>query len=108
MSEAIPTTDRRIEPGASPERSAYQFPDHPVSWFLFGEARELLRGPVTKTLLGRKLVAYRTGSGRVAVMDAACSHLGADLGLGCVVGENIQCPYHHWEYGPDGRCTRIP
>jgi phenylpropionate dioxygenase-like ring-hydroxylating dioxygenase large terminal subunit len=25
-----------------------------------------------------------------------------------VVGESIQCPFHQWEYGPDGSCTRIP
>jgi phenylpropionate dioxygenase-like ring-hydroxylating dioxygenase large terminal subunit len=41
-------------------------------------------------------------------MDARCSHLGADLGRGRVIGESIQCPFHHWEYGASGRCTRIP
>jgi hypothetical protein len=25
-----------------------------------------------------------------------------------VIGEALQCPFHHWEYGPDGRCIRIP
>jgi hypothetical protein len=41
-------------------------------------------------------------------MDARCSHLGADLGNGTVVGECIRCPYHEWEYGPDGHCTHVP
>lgn len=59
-------------------------------------------------MLGRRLAALRTSSGRVAVLDARCSHLGADLGRGRVVGEALQCPFHHWEYGADGRCTRIP
>jgi hypothetical protein len=44
----------------------------------------------------------------VAVIDAVCSHLGADLGRGRVVGEAVRCPYHNWEYGTDGRCVRIP
>jgi hypothetical protein len=44
----------------------------------------------------------------MAVLDAHCSHLGADLGRGHVVGDCIQCPFHGWEYGVDGRCTRIP
>jgi phenylpropionate dioxygenase-like ring-hydroxylating dioxygenase large terminal subunit len=30
------------------------------------------------------------------------------LGRGRVVGGSIQCPFHHWEYGANGRCTRIP
>jgi phenylpropionate dioxygenase-like ring-hydroxylating dioxygenase large terminal subunit len=25
-----------------------------------------------------------------------------------VVGDCLRCPFHHWEYGPDGRCTHIP
>jgi nitrite reductase/ring-hydroxylating ferredoxin subunit len=59
-------------------------------------------------MLGRPLVAYRTAQGRAAVLSARCAHLGADLGRGRVVGDALQCPFHNWEYGPDGRCTRIP
>jgi nitrite reductase/ring-hydroxylating ferredoxin subunit len=86
---------------------AERFPDYPVSWYLFGRLRELRRGPVTKDLLGRKLVAFRTESGRVAVLDARCAHLGADLGCGRVMGETIACAFHGWRYGPDGACTQI-
>ena len=89
-----------------PARDA--FPAFPVSWYLFGNSDEVRRGPVSRALLGRRLVAYRTESGRVVVLDARCSHLGADLGKGRVVGEALQCPFHHWEYGPDGCCTHIP
>ncbi len=85
-----------------------KFPTWPASWYLFGTARELRKGPVSKRLLGRDLVAYRAESGRVAVMEARCAHLGADLGNGKVVGECLRCPFHEWEYGPDGRCTRVP
>jgi aminopyrrolnitrin oxygenase len=88
--------------------AACQFPAYPASWYLFGLARDLRRGPVSKTMLGRRLVAYRTASGRAIVMEASCAHLGADLGGGCVVGESIQCPFHGWRYGPEGRCNHIP
>jgi nitrite reductase/ring-hydroxylating ferredoxin subunit len=84
------------------------FPAHPASWYLFGDSRELRRGPVSRRLLGRLLVAFRTASGRLAVMDGHCAHLGADLGFGDVVGETIRCPFHHWRYGGDGICTAIP
>lgn len=84
------------------------FPAYPVSWYWFCRSEELRRRPLSREMLGRRVVAYRTASGRVAMLDGRCSHLGADLGRGCVVGEAIQCPFHHWEYGPDGRCQRIP
>jgi aminopyrrolnitrin oxygenase len=88
--------------------AADQFPAYPASWYLFGTARDLRRGPISKAMLGRRLVAYRTESGRVVVMEASCAHLGADLGGGCVVGDSIQCPFHGWRYGSDGRCNHIP
>ncbi|MBY0521963.1 MAG: Rieske 2Fe-2S domain-containing protein [Gemmataceae bacterium] len=87
---------------------AEAFPTYPVSWYLFGDARELRNGPVTKELLGRSIVGFRTATGRLGVMDARCSHLRANLGNGCVIGETIQCPYHHWRYGVTGRCVHIP
>jgi aminopyrrolnitrin oxygenase len=80
-------------------------PTYPASWFLFGRARDLRRGPVSRDLLGHRLVAFRTASGRPVVLDARCAHLGADLGEGCVVGEELQCAFHNWRYGPDGRCS---
>jgi nitrite reductase/ring-hydroxylating ferredoxin subunit len=87
--------------------AADQFPRFPVSWYLFGASRELRR-PVSRDLLGRRLVAFRTSEGKPVVLDARCSHLGCDLGKGQVRGERIQCPFHQWEYGADGRCEHIP
>jgi nitrite reductase/ring-hydroxylating ferredoxin subunit len=54
------------------------------------------------------LVAFRTDGGTVALMDAHCAHLGADLGHGHVSGETLQCPFHHWRYGCDGVCVSGP
>jgi nitrite reductase/ring-hydroxylating ferredoxin subunit len=84
------------------------FPAYPASWYLFCESKQLRHKPFSQRILGRQLVAYRKASGQVAVLDAHCAHLGADLGCGNVVGETIQCPFHHWRYGADGVCTSIP
>lgn len=88
--------------------AAERFPVWPASWYLFGASRELGKRPLSKQLLGRRLVAFRTASGKLALLDASCAHLGADLGRGRVLGEEIQCPFHNWQYGPDGNCVRIP
>jgi nitrite reductase/ring-hydroxylating ferredoxin subunit len=84
------------------------FPQWPASWYLFGSSQELARGPVSKTMLGRQIVAWRAASGAAAVMDAHCSHMGADLGCGRVDGDTIVCPYHNWSYQADGLCQRAP
>ncbi|HLX06366.1 MAG TPA: Rieske 2Fe-2S domain-containing protein [Thermoanaerobaculia bacterium] len=84
------------------------FAAYPASWYLFCESRQLRREPFSRNVLGRRLVAFRTAGGRVAVMDAHCAHLGADLGHGRVVGETIECPFHQWRYRPDGVCAAVP
>ncbi len=84
-----------------------QFAEYPASWYLFGASREIGKQPMPKRMLGRRLVAYRAGE-RCVVLDADCAHLGADLSRGRMVGDCLQCPFHHWEYGPDGHCQRIP
>jgi phenylpropionate dioxygenase-like ring-hydroxylating dioxygenase large terminal subunit len=81
------------------------FPSHPGTWYLFCRTDELRAKPISKTILQRRLVAYRTAVGHVSVLDANCAHLGADLGRGAVIGDEIQCPFHHWRYAPSGKCV---
>jgi phenylpropionate dioxygenase-like ring-hydroxylating dioxygenase large terminal subunit len=88
--------------------AADRFPAFPASWYLLGLSREFRKGPVSKTLFDRRLAAFRTDSGRLAVIDGHCCHLGADLGRGRVVDGALECPFHNWRFGPDGLCCHIP
>lgn len=84
------------------------FPLYPSSWYFFGPAAELANGPASRRMLGQDFVAFRSEDGRARVLDGRCSHMGADLGLGCVKNGNIQCPFHGWEFSVNGTCARIP
>lgn len=46
----------------------------------------------------------------MAIFDAYCPHLGANLGVGGTVhGDCIECPFHEWRFrASDGACTAIP
>lgn len=80
----------------------------PASWYRFGSLSGIAARPMSRELLGQRLVAFRSASGDVSVLDARCAHMHADLGSGCVVGESIECPFHHWRFGLDGICVDIP
>jgi phenylpropionate dioxygenase-like ring-hydroxylating dioxygenase large terminal subunit len=69
----------------------------------------LRRGQVREQLaFGVPLAVYRTERGEVRALQAVCAHMGANLGRGRVVGDRLQCPLHHLEYGPGGGCVHIP
>jgi phenylpropionate dioxygenase-like ring-hydroxylating dioxygenase large terminal subunit len=77
------------------------------SWYAVCKSDDLPRGAVIgRPFLDGRVVAYRGIDGVAQVLSAYCPHIGADLGLGTVVGNSLRCAFHHWEYGRDGRCER--
>ena len=87
----------------------FDFPACPQSWFHVCAVEDLRRGPVGVNLpQGASFVAYRTDTGQIVVASARCCHAGSNLAEGSVVGENIRCPLHGWEFGPNGICRNIP
>ena len=70
------------------------------SWFPVARSVDL-GAPQSATLLGHRLVVYRTSSGKATVQDARCQHRGGDLAQGKVHGETIACPYHGWRFAAE-------
>lgn len=99
---------------ASPEPPARDshfrgFKSAPASWYYLGSTVEIMRSPQRLELPdGQKFVGFHAPGGGFAVIDARCSHMGADLSLGCVRNGRLACPLHRWEYATDGTCEHIP
>jgi phenylpropionate dioxygenase-like ring-hydroxylating dioxygenase large terminal subunit len=75
------------------------------TWFPICLSQALPCGAVVGSeFLGGRVVAFRGSDGRAQVLSAYCVHLGADLSVGHVVGDTIQCRFHHWKFGADGYC----
>lgn len=80
-----------------------------AGWYLACFSDELAPKRALEIVIsGQKLVVFRMESGRVAVHDAYCAHMGASLACGAVAGESIQCPFHRWRYDATGACVEIP
>jgi phenylpropionate dioxygenase-like ring-hydroxylating dioxygenase large terminal subunit len=78
-------------------------------WWIPIAARVDLRAevPLAATRLGEPVVLWHDGAGVRAFTDR-CPHRGAQLSLGRVHGAALECPYHGWRFGGDGRCTAVP
>lgn len=97
---------RRITSSLEPRSHVLPVPN---GWYSIANSADLVPGDIVSIkLVDRDLVVYRGEDGGAHVLDAYCAHMGAHLGGGRVTGSCVQCPYHGWEYGADGRCARIP
>lgn len=105
---APPVTRRKPSLMLDPRQRRYPMTSCPTGWYALLRSEELDRGDV-KTLqcFSQDVVLFRDEHGTAHVLDPFCPHLGAHLGHGGrVSGTAIVCPYHHWEFGGDGRCVR--
>ena len=64
--------------------------------------------PVRIRLLGENLIAFRTTSGEVGLIQNACPHRGASLFFGRNEEEGLRCVYHGWKFDVAGQCTDMP
>jgi nitrite reductase/ring-hydroxylating ferredoxin subunit len=79
------------------------------SWYPVFRSGAIARGRArTAHVLNRKIAVFRGEDGMPRALDARCAHMGADLGVGRVVGNRLQCPLHRWEYEPDGIVCAAP
>ena len=93
---------RQIEAAAAPTRFAR-------GWHCLGLTSGFGDGePHAVHAFGEKLVVFRSGDGKINVLDGYCRHMGGDLSKGQVKGDEIACPFHDWRWGGDGRCKKVP
>ncbi len=98
---------------ATIQRTVPATSDLPVSphqtWYAVGLASEVpIGGVIGVPFAGGRLALFRRSDGSVAALSARCAHMGADLAAGEVVEDELRCMFHHFCYGTDGRCTKIP
>src|SRR4051794_17522499 len=64
--------------------------------------------PLRVKLLGEELIAYRTTSGAVGLMQNSCPHRGASMFFGRNEEEGLRCVYHGWKFDVTGACVDMP
>lgn len=77
-------------------------------WYVGGFSWELGDKPLARTLLGRHLVLFRTGSGAAGALEDRCCHRSLPLSCGTLEAGGIRCGYHGLLFSPAGKCLEIP
>src|SRR5271166_1489512 len=93
---------RAIEAQAPPDRYAR-------GWHCLGLAKPFRDGkPHAVHAFGTKLVVFADSAGALNVLDGYCRHMGGDLTMGSIKGDEVACPFHDWRWSGSGRCTQVP
>lgn len=77
-------------------------------WYVACQSRKLKRKPSKVRILGVPLVLFRDDSGKAHALLDRCPHRNVPLSLGEVVGDNLQCAYHGWQFDGEGICRVVP
>jgi phthalate 4,5-dioxygenase oxygenase subunit len=64
--------------------------------------------PLRVRLLGENLIAFRTASGELGMLEQTCPHRGASLFYGKNEADGLRCVYHGWKFGVNGACLEMP
>ncbi len=92
-----------------PTRAENYPPPFPNGWFNLCPAADVKKGEVIEVgAFGQKMAVFRGEDGKVGVLDVYCPHLNANLADGKVVGNNLVCPFHGWNFEHSGKCVHIP
>lgn len=78
------------------------------AWYVAAFCEDIGAKLLSRWILGEPVVLYRKQDGTAVAVGGRCPHRFYPLGESKRVGDTIQCGYHGFTFGPDGRCTRLP
>lgn len=88
--------------------STKDLPLSPKSWFYLANVDEISGKPKAFKVANLDIVVFRNEQNIAVAFDRHCPHMNADLALGKVVNNRLQCSLHRWEYDAFGICKHIP
>jgi len=77
-------------------------------WYPMTTSAELADKPLRVRALTQDFVVFRDADGKAHCLSNTCTHRGGSLSAGKIVGSNVQCPYHGWQFNGTGECKLIP
>jgi phenylpropionate dioxygenase-like ring-hydroxylating dioxygenase large terminal subunit len=77
-------------------------------WHPVALSEAVADAPLAVELLDCNLVLWRDGAGAVQAWADKCPHRGARLSIGKVCAGRLECPYHGWQFEPNGHCVHVP
>jgi nitrite reductase/ring-hydroxylating ferredoxin subunit len=79
----------------------------PIGWYVLSPSKRLRKGQIiSSTFFHEELILFRGKNGKVGLIGAYCSHMGAHLKDGKVTGDLLRCPFHGFCFNAQGKCKK--
>lgn len=75
-----------------------------AQWHDLGSVETLQAQSLQEIILGRTKIALSYQNGEFGAISGVCNHVGGPLGKGCLQGDLVVCPWHHWKYDRKKGC----
>lgn len=111
MSDAEETgqpTTALLDPVKRWSRGRYSVARPMKHWYVLALSTELRDAPISRMVFGIPIVLFRDAKGKARALLDRCPHRNVPLSPGRVVGGNLECPYHGWQFDGGGACKLIP
>jgi vanillate O-demethylase monooxygenase subunit len=90
----------------SDTRSGQAYPRD--QWWVAAYGAEVGRTMISRWILGRPVLLYRTTDGSPVALDNRCAHRSFPLSKGTLHDDHVVCGYHGYQYDPSGACVKVP
>lgn len=108
MNTALPSNSGPVDASTVDTREILPFAWQDC-WYPAGFLRDLPRDrPISVSLYDQPLVLFFDDGGRVICLRDRCPHRAARLSDGQMIDGRLECLYHGWQFGAEGRCLLIP
>lgn len=77
-------------------------------WYVAALSADFGQQPIERTILGERVLLYRTETGQPVAMAGLCPHRFMPLAKGQRRGDVIECPYHGMAFDAGGKCVAGP
>nr|WP_315495335.1 aromatic ring-hydroxylating dioxygenase subunit alpha [uncultured Rhodoferax sp.] len=77
-------------------------------WHPVALASAVAQAPLGARLLNQAVVLWRDSAHQIHAWADQCPHRGAQLSLGRVCDDRLECPYHGWQFDGHGQCVHVP
>jgi len=78
------------------------------AWYVAAWDHEVTRTMRRRILLDEPVLLFRKDDGTPVALEDRCCHRQAQLSMGKLVGNIVQCPYHGLQFDTSGKCVKVP